>query len=112
MRRSVGTGVFVRAILLVVGAALSLVCNAQQPPAAGSAASPISSNPLTVDRIYSAPSLSGQLTRGIEWTPDSKQISFFDNKGTGKEGRTELWALDIASGQRHVLVSGEKLESV
>jgi dipeptidyl-peptidase 4 len=112
MRRSVGTGVFVRAILLVVGAALSLVCNAQQPPAAGSAASPTSSKPLTVDRIYSAPSLSGQLTRGIEWTPDSKQISFFDNKGTGKEGRTELWALDVVSGQRRVLVSAEKLESV
>jgi dipeptidyl-peptidase 4 len=112
MRRSVGTGVFVRAILLVVGAALSLVCNAQQPPAAGSAASPTSSKPLTVDRIYSAPSLSGQLTRGIEWTPDSKQISFFDNKGTGKEGRTELWTLDVVSGQRRVLVSAEKLESV
>jgi dipeptidyl-peptidase-4 len=52
------------------------------------------------------------LTRGIEWAPDSKQISFFDNKGTGKEGRTELWTLDVASGQRRVLVSAEKLESV
>jgi dipeptidyl-peptidase-4 len=112
MRRRVAIRVFFCSILLLGCAVPWFVCEAQQPPGAGSAASPASYKPLTVDRIYSAPSLSGQLTRGIEWTPDSRQISFFDNKGTGKEGRTELWALDVASGQRRVLVSAEKLESV
>jgi dipeptidyl-peptidase-4 len=112
MRRRVAIRVFLRSILLLGCAVPGFVCEAQQPPGVVSAASPASYKPLTVDRIYSAPSLSGQLTRGIEWTPDSRQISFFDNKGTGKEGRTELWALDVASGQRRVLVSAEKLESV
>ncbi len=82
MRRSAGTGVFVRSILLLVCAVPSLVCQAQQPAAApAAAAAPVSYKPLTVDHIYSQPGLSGRLTRGIAWTPDSKQISFFESKG-------------------------------
>ena len=33
--------------------------------------------PLTVDRIYSQPSLSGHLTQGLAWTPDAKNITYF-----------------------------------
>jgi dipeptidyl-peptidase-4 len=111
MRRSVGTGVFVRALLLVC-ALPSLLCYGQQPVATVPAAAPASYKPLTVDRIYSEPSLSGRLTRGIAWTPDSKQLSFFESNATGKAGKTELWGVDVASGQRRVLLSAEKLESV
>jgi len=112
MRRLVGIGVD-RFILLLVCATSPLVCAAQQQPGARAAtATPASSKPLTVDRIYSEPSLSGRLTRGIAWTPDSKQISFFESNATGKTGKTELWAVDVASGQRRVLLSAEKLESV
>jgi len=113
MRRSVGTGVFVRSILLLVCVAPTLLSQAQQPAAAPTAAAALASyKPLTVDRIYSQPSLSGRLTRGVAWTPDSKQISFFESKGVGKEAKTELWALEVASGQRRLLLSAEKLESV
>ena len=84
MRRLVSTGVFVRSILLVACAVPSLICNAQQTAAPASAATPAPSKPLTVDRIYSQPSLSGQLTRGIAWAPDSKQISFFKTDGGGR----------------------------
>jgi dipeptidyl-peptidase 4 len=111
MLRLVGIGV-VGCILLVASAASPLVCLAQQQPGASAvAATPVSPKALTVDRIYSQPSLSGQLTRGIAWTPDSKQISFFESSGTGKAGKTELWAVDVATGQRRVLLSAEKLES-
>jgi dipeptidyl-peptidase-4 len=112
MLRSVGI-VVVRCVLLLVCAASPLVCAAQQQPETRAAtATPATSKPLTVDRIYSEPSLSGRLTRGIAWTPDSKQISFFESNGTGKAGKTELWAVDVATGQRRVLLSAEKLESV
>src|SRR6266403_571929 len=112
MRRLVGIGVL-RCILLLLCAASPLVCLAQQQPgASAAAATAASSKPLTVDRIYSEPSLSGRLTRGIAWTPDSKQISFFESNATGKAGKTELWAVDVASGQRHILLSAEKLESI
>jgi len=77
---------------------------AQQPISAGKA--------LTVERIYSQPSLSGRLTRGLAWTPDGKQLSYFETKGAGKEAKTELWAMDAASGERRLLVSSDKLESI
>src|SRR5215470_11915619 len=67
---------------------------------------------LTVDRIYSQPSLSGRLTRGIAWSPDGKQASFFEPKGAGKEAKTELRVMDAATGEQRVLVAAEKLESV
>src|SRR5712671_5625517 len=67
---------------------------------------------LTVERIYSSPSLSGRLTRGLTWTPDGKQLSFFETKGSGNEAKTELWVMDAASGERRLLVASDKLESI
>jgi dipeptidyl-peptidase-4 len=77
---------------------------AQQPISAGKA--------LTVERIYSQPSLSGRLTLGLAWTPDGKQLSYFERKGSGKEAKTELWAMDAATGERRLLVSADKLETI
>jgi dipeptidyl-peptidase-4 len=81
-----------------------LQSSAQQSATAGKA--------LTVERIYSPPNLSGRLTRGLVWTPDGKQLSYFETKGAGREAKTELWAMDAASGERRLLVAGEKLESI
>src|SRR5256886_4965527 len=67
---------------------------------------------LAVERIYSSPSLSGRLTRGLTWTPDGKQLSFFETKGSGKEAKTELWVMDAASGERRLLVAADQLESI
>jgi dipeptidyl-peptidase-4 len=67
---------------------------------------------LTVERIYSMPSLSGRVTRGLTWTPDGKQLSYFETKGTGREAKTELWVMDAANGQRRVLIAADKLESI
>src|SRR2546425_325525 len=77
---------------------------AQQPAASGKV--------LTVERIYSVPSLSGRLTRGLAWTPDGKQLSYFETKGAGKEAKTELWVMDAANGERRLLVVADKLESI
>src|SRR5258708_19687664 len=77
---------------------------AQQPTGAGKA--------LTVERIYSQPSLSGRLTRGLVWTPDGKRLSYFETKGSAKEAKTELWEMDAASGERRLLVASDKLESI
>src|SRR5437899_6910394 len=77
---------------------------AQQPAGAGKA--------LTVERIYSQPSLSGRLTRGLAWTPDGTGLSYFETKASGKDAKTELWVMDAASGERRLLVAADKLESI
>src|SRR6267378_3188812 len=77
---------------------------AQQPAGASKA--------LTVERIYSQPSLSGRLTRGLAWTPDGKGLSYFETRGSGKEAKTELWVMDAASGGRRLLIAADKLESI
>ena len=86
---------------------------------------------LTVERIYSSPSLSGNLARGIAWTPDGKRVSFLETKGSAaQEPRTadensqqpkdqdkkaagpDLWIMDAATGERHVLVPADRLQSM
>jgi hypothetical protein len=49
---------------------------------------------LTVDRIFTQPSLSGRLTRGIAWAADNQRLSFFETKGSGKDAKPELWTMD------------------
>src|ERR1700740_679801 len=83
---------------------------AQQQPAP----SQTPPRPLTVETIWGDPNLSGHLTRGIAWTPDSKQFSYFNDVPSGRtrEGRSELWITEVASGKSRVLVPAEKLESL
>src|SRR5947208_1099248 len=82
------------------------------PSSAAQQAAAATGKALTVERIYSQPSLSGRLTRGLVWTPDGKALSYFETKGSGKEARTELWVMDAASGERRLLVASDKLESI
>jgi|HubBroStandDraft_1064217.scaffolds.fasta_scaffold02883_7 dipeptidyl-peptidase-4 len=64
---------------------------------------------LTVERIFSEPSLSGNLTEGIEWAPDGKRFSYL----AADAGTTvEIWTMDAAAGERKVLVNAETLKSV
>jgi dipeptidyl-peptidase 4 len=67
---------------------------------------------LTVERIFTEPSLGGQPTQGIAWSPDSTLLSYLGTNGSGKVAKTELWAMDSATGKRSVLISAEKLETV
>ncbi len=75
--------------------------------AIATAARPGGSKMLTVERIYSAPNLSGNLTEGLEWTPDSKRVSYFGRDRSG----VELWTTDAATGQSKILVNANLLKS-
>jgi dipeptidyl-peptidase 4 len=95
--------------LLIVSAAVLTqpVLSARQ--AAAPAAKP---GELTVDRIYSQPSLSGRLTRGIAWSPDGKRLTYLESKGSGKEMKVDLWAMDLTTGRRSVLIPSDKLDAI
>lgn len=86
---------------------------------------------LTVERIYSSPSLSGRLVRGIAWTPDGKSISFLETGSSAtqnsssthedsqqpkdrskKEAGPDLWIMDATTGERRVLVPADRLQSM
>jgi dipeptidyl-peptidase 4 len=69
---------------------------------------PHASKSLTIERIYSGPSLSGHLTQGIEWAPDSKHITYLQREN----GSIEMWAMDAATGDRKVFVKSSVLEEV
>ena len=96
---------------LILSFALFAACVISATPArAQSNAS--TAKKLTVERIYSAPSLSGTLVHGIEWTPDGKRVTYFERTGTGRNAATDLWAMDAATGQKSVLVSAKMLGSL
>ena len=80
-------------------------------PAAARAQSATPQKSLTVERIFGAPSLSGQLTKGLGWSADGKRLSYFAANGSGKTAKTELWAMDTQTGERRLLISAEKLET-
>lgn len=67
---------------------------------------------LTVERLFSQPSLAGRTTRGIEWSPDGKRISYLDRKGAGADAMEELWTMDAGNGERKILVNAEILKAV
>ncbi len=91
--------------LLPLMLAMALAVAAVPP---GTLAHPQPSKSLTVERIYSAPSLSGYLLEGMEWSPDAKRISFLDRRATG----LEIGTIDAATGERKVLVNSEVLTQV
>jgi dipeptidyl-peptidase 4 len=66
---------------------------------------------LTVERIYSQPSLSGRLYSGLSWTADGKLLTYMETKGRGKDAKKELWGISAQTGERKLILSPDKLEA-
>src|SRR3989304_4656095 len=67
---------------------------------------------LTVERIWGQPSLSGSLKAEVEWSPDGKRLSYLETSGRGKDAKTSLWMIDVASGERRGGVGGGEAEQI
>jgi dipeptidyl-peptidase 4 len=99
---------FVRAFFIpLVIAAMAFTASPLRAQSSGGAG-----KKLTVERLFSAPSLNGTLLRGIEWSPDGKRVSYFQRSGSGRSAATDLWVADAVTGQKSVLVSAKLLESL
>jgi len=101
---------FGRWVISCASSSLALLALALAPCSNAQVTAP--GKPLTVGRIYSQPSLNGMLTPGLRWTPDGTQLSYLQREGTGKEAKTELWAMDAGTGARRLLVAADKLEAI
>src|SRR5258708_9738613 len=96
--------VMTTAVVFMVAAGVTSNCLAQSGDSSG--------KQLTVERIYSQPSLSGRLLSGMTWMPDGASVSYLETRGSGKEARKELWSVSAATGEKKLLLSAEKLEAV
>ena len=62
---------------------------------------------LTVERLYSEPSLSGSTPTGIQWAPDGRSVTFLRDSSGGAV--LDLWSFDLATGQASILVRAADL---
>ncbi|MGH8177724.1 MAG: DPP IV N-terminal domain-containing protein [Steroidobacter sp.] len=71
-------------------------------------ATPAASEPLTVERIFAAPDLSGPRLREPKFSPDGRYVTYLQGKEDNKD-QLDLWAFDTRSGKAKLLVDSRAL---
>ena len=64
--------------------------------------------PLTVERIFGAPDLSGPRLREAKFSPDGRYVTFLQAKQDNKD-QLDLWAFDTHTGKSRLLVDSRAL---
>jgi dipeptidyl-peptidase 4 len=59
--------------------------------------------PLTIEAIFADGGLTGRAPEAFQWSPDDTSLTFVQRDDSGEHG--ELWSIDAATGEKHVLVS-------
>ncbi len=67
-----------------------------------------SAEKLTVERVYSAPDLSGPRARGVSVAPDGSMVTYLKAKADDPR-MTDLWAADVAGGEPRLLIDARAL---
>ncbi|MFA7481490.1 MAG: S9 family peptidase, partial [Vulcanimicrobiota bacterium] len=65
---------------------------------------------LTVERIFSSPSLDGESIRGLKVAPDGSRVTFLRGKETDYE-RLDLWEYNLDSGETRLLFDSDDLHT-
>ena len=65
---------------------------------------------LTVERIYSSPSLDGEAIQGLKIAPDGSRVTFLKGKESDYE-RLDLWEFDPQTGHSRVLFDSDELHT-
>lgn len=61
------------------------------------------SEPLTAERIFAAPDLSGPWLREPKFSPDGRYVAYLQGKADNKD-QLDLWAFDVRTGKARLLV--------
>jgi len=91
---------------LIIGCLLSLATFAA---AQGIPATP-GGQELTIEKIFDGVGLIGRLPEALQWSPDSKKISYILRDDSGANG--QLWYVDVSEGKPAVLVTQDRLASL
>ncbi|MCP5359321.1 MAG: DPP IV N-terminal domain-containing protein [Sinobacteraceae bacterium] len=83
-------------------AAAALAATAQQASEAAVA------EPLTIERIFAAPDLSGTVLRNPRFSPDGRLVTYLQGRPDDKD-RLDLWAWDVAAGRSLRLVDSTQI---
>ena len=69
----------------------------------------VDQKPLTIERLFASPSLSGPTPNGVKYSPDGQRVTFL--KARDDEGdRYDLWQFNVATGEQSLLVDSRLLE--
>lgn len=66
--------------------------------------------PLTIERIYSSPSLNGQTPKSLKFSPDGSRVTYLQGKSEDLN-RYDLWEYNLASKENKLLVDSQDLFS-
>ena len=72
------------------------------------AAAPARAEKLPLERLFSAPDLSGPSMRGVELSPDGKLVAYLRARADDKD-RFDLWAYDVGQSRDRLLVDSRTL---
>lgn len=87
---------------------LPLLLSATLAVCSVASATATSDSRLTITRLFDGPDLAGASLRRVRFSPDGKFVTFLQGKPEAKD-RLDLWALDVASGERRRLVDSATL---
>ena len=68
----------------------------------------LQTNKLTIERIFSSPSLAGTALRAAKFSPDGKRVTYLQGKSENKD-QFDLWEYNIASNKKLLLVDSKVL---
>ncbi|WP_286262959.1 S9 family peptidase [Thalassotalea atypica] len=65
---------------------------------------------LTIDRIYSSPSLNGKTPKSLRFSPDGSRVTYLQSKREN-QSRYDLWEYNLASDTNKLLVNSDDIFS-
>ena len=97
---------------LILPTAALLLCACAAPLAQSSpedTRAMVDQEPLTIERLYASPSLSGATPNSVKYSPDGTRVTFLKAR-EDENSRYDLWQFDVASGEQSLLVDSKLLE--
>jgi dipeptidyl-peptidase-4 len=76
----------------------------------GSSAMAADAPPLTLERVFASPDLSGPQPQALKLSPDGMLVTLVRNRDDERE-RFDLWALDTSTGKQRMLLDSKAMSS-